>query len=311
MHFPHRPVLLEAAVEHLITTGDGIYVDATAGSGGHSEMIGRRLSDRGRLLCLDRDPDAVRLTQARLAFLGERARVIRGNYAELEQILVELGIREINGLLLDLGMSSFQLDHSRRGFTFLRDEPLDMRMDPDQPVSAADLVNTLSQEDLERLLRKYGEEKRARLLSKTIVQARAKSPIRASLQLAKLVESVSRPTFRPGAKHPATRTFQALRIAVNKELDHLDALLERIPGLLAKGGRLVVLSYHSLEDRRVKQAMAFWAKGCTCPPDFPRCVCGGQPRFRNLLRKGLRPSEEEIEANPRSRSAVLRASERT
>jgi 16S rRNA (cytosine1402-N4)-methyltransferase len=273
-------------------------------------MIGRRLSEKGRLLCLDRDPDAVRLTAERLTFLGGRARVVRGSYADLEKTLAELGIGEINGLLLDLGMSSFQLDHSRRGFTFQRDEPLDMRMDPDEPFSASDLVNTLSQNDLERLLRKYGEENRAGRIAKAIVRSRGRRPILTTLQLANLVDSITRRTHGPGIKHPATLTFQALRIAVNKELDHLDALLKRVPLLVAKGGRFVVLSYHSLEDRRVKQAMALWAKGCTCPPDFPRCVCGKRPQFRSLLRRGQRPSEREIETNPRARSAILRASER-
>ncbi|MBW1785210.1 MAG: 16S rRNA (cytosine(1402)-N(4))-methyltransferase RsmH [Deltaproteobacteria bacterium] len=310
MEYPHQPVLAEAAVDDLVTAADGIYVDGTAGSGGHSVLIGSRLSPGGLLISVDRDPEAVRLTRQRLAKLKTGARVIQGNYSDLDMILKDLGIREISGLLLDLGMSSYQLEGSGRGFSFNRDEPLDMRMDPGENLTARDLVNTLSQRDLELLLRDYGEERMAKSISKAIVKARRERSLDTTGQVANLVKALSRPSHRPKAKHPATRTFQALRIAVNRELEHLDIFLDKVPSFIAEGGRFVALSYHSLEDRRVKRAMVAWEKACTCPPDFPRCVCGGRPVFKRLYKRGRRPGIEEIEGNPRARSAVMRASER-
>ncbi|MBW1900350.1 MAG: 16S rRNA (cytosine(1402)-N(4))-methyltransferase RsmH [Deltaproteobacteria bacterium] len=310
MEYPHRPVLLHEVVKHLCHIPDGVYADCTVGSAGHSLAIGKSLAGKGHLICLDRDPGAVSLSKKRLDFLGNRVSVIKSNYTDLDKILRDLGVEALDGALLDLGMSSYQLENSGRGFSFNRDEPLDMRMDPDDETTAYRLVNNLSPQDLERILRDYGEEKKARLIARAIVRAREKKPIETSFQLAGVIKLTLPKSHRIRAKHPATRTFQALRIAVNGELQNIDSFLSKIPSLMAKGGRLVVLSYHSLEDRRVKQAMSHWEKDCTCPPDFPQCVCGKTPLFRRLFKKGIKPSPEEFEKNPRARSAVLRAAER-
>lgn len=310
MEYPHKPVLVQEVLKDLLTAPDGTYIDGTVGSGGHSEAIGRKIKERGRLLCLDRDPEAIRISKQRLSFLGERVRFTKASYASVDQVLRDLGWGKAHGILLDLGMSGFQLDQSGRGFSFQRDEPLDMRMDPDAGVTAEHLVQHLPEKDIETILREYGEEKRARAISRRIVQERKSKPILSSLQLVHLVESLVPRSRRAGAKHPATRTFQALRIAVNKELDHLSSFLGKTAALLIPGGRLVILSYHSLEDRMVKQAMTDWERGCQCPPTLPQCGCGKKPLFRRLHKKGIRPGPEEIEENPRARSAVLRAAER-
>jgi 16S rRNA (cytosine1402-N4)-methyltransferase len=297
-------------LEDLITDPDGTYIDGTVGSGGHSEAIGRRIGRRGQLLCLDRDSEAIRISKQRLSFLGERVRFIKGSYGSADQVLRDLGWGKAHGILLDLGMSGFQLEQSGRGFSFYRDEPLDMRMDPDAGVTAEHLIQHLSEKEFEEILRQYGEERRARAIARRIGQERKTKPILSSLHLAHLIESVVPRPRRAGAKHPATRTFQALRIAVNKELEHLASFLDKSPALLAGSGRLVILSYHSLEDRMVKQAMMDWEKGCQCPPTLPQCGCGKEPLFRRLHKKGIRPDPKEIEENPRARSAVLRAAER-
>jgi len=288
---------------------EGTYVDGTAGAGGHSEAILERLAGRGHLICLDRDPDAVRLCRRRLVGF-QNLRVIQANFVELDEVLKGLGLEMVDGVLLDLGMSSYQLDQSGRGFSFSRGEPLDMRMNPDNELTAADLVNTLSSRDLEAILKTYGEERRARTIAKAIVQARNQQPIETASRLAEVIEAACPRSRQNRSKHPATQTFQALRIAVNRELQNLDTFLDKIPSLLTRGGRLVVLSYHSLEDRRVKRAMAGWEQACSCPPDFPRCVCGRVTLFRRLFKKGLRPDPREVEKNPRARSAVMRAAER-
>ncbi len=307
MEYPHQPVLVHEAVEYLVPVPDGIYVDGTVGTGGHSLAIGKSLSGKGRLICLDRDPDAVSFSRKRLASLGDSASFVKASYADLDKVLEELEVETVDGVLLDLGMSSYQLEKSGRGFSFSRDEPLDMRMDPNDELTAYHLVNNLSPRDLERVLRDYGEEKRAKSIARAIIRTRTKKPIETSLQLAGVIKSAFPPSRRFNARHPATRAFQALRIAVNKELQNIEIFLDKIPFLMAKGGRLVVLSYHSLEDRLVKQAMTIWARECTCPPDFPRCVCGKVVLFRRLFKKGIRPSQKEIDENPRARSAVLRA----
>ena len=308
--YPHQPVLLQEVVRDLITAKDGIYVDGTVGNGGHSKAIGEKISSKGRLICLDRDSEAVRLSRERLSPLGKRVIVLKGNYAELIQVLRGLGIKKVNGIFLDLGISSHQLEKSGRGFSFNRDERLDMRMDLDDKLTAHHLINTLSPEALEKILREYGEEKRARKIVKSIDRERRKGPIDSSLRLAHLIQSVIPVSHHPRARHPATRTFQALRIAVNKELENLKTLLDRVPPLLNEGGRLVIISYHSLEDRMVKQAMMNWERGCTCPPDLPYCRCGKVPLFKRVHKKGTKPAPREIEMNPRARSATLRAAER-
>jgi len=310
LEYPHQPVLIDEVVKNLVSIPDGIYVDGTAGTGGHGLAIGKSLAGKGRLICLDRDPDAVRLSIQRLAFLGNRVYVIQASFAELDGVLGDLGFKEVDGVLLDLGMSSYQLEQAGRGFSFLRNEPLDMRMDPREALTARHLVNDLSPRDLERVLRDYGEEKRAKSIVRAIVRARRKRPIETSLQLADLIKSVFPPSHRYKARHPATRTFQSLRIAVNEELRNIETFLNKIPQLMARGGRLVVLSYHSLEDRLIKHTMINWERVCRCPPDFPCCVCGKVPIFRRLFKKGLKPGPDEVGNNPRARSAKLRAAER-
>lgn len=307
MSYPHRPVMVNEAAERLITSPDGTYVDGTVGTGGHSEAVAGRLSSKALLIGLDRDEEAVRISGTRLSSLGIRVHLVKTSYARMEEVLRSLGIEKVDGVLLDLGMSTYQLEKSGRGFSFSRDEPLDMRMDPQEGATARELINSLSAREIENILRLYGEERRARAVSRAIERERRRAPIVSSLQLANLVESV---VPRSGGRHPATRTFQALRIAVNRELDHLNAFLEKIPSLLVMGGRLVVLSYHSLEDRAVKQAMMDWERGCTCPAEFPECRCGKVPLFRRVHKKGIRPGPAEKEDNPRARSAILRTAER-
>jgi 16S rRNA (cytosine1402-N4)-methyltransferase len=254
---------------------------------------------------------AVASTRKRLSFIGEHVHVVRASYAELDFVLRDLAITTgIDGVALDLGMSTYQLDKSGRGFSFYKDEPLDMRMDPAIQKTAYDVVNQYHLDDIEGILRKYGEERKAKRIAKAIVRARSKGPIETSLHLAGIIQSVSRPARHSVSRHPATRTFQALRIAVNDELENLGVFLNRIPSILKRGGRLVILSYHSLEDRMVKRAMKAWEDVCTCPKDFPRCVCGNKPLFRRVLKKGKRPGRMEIQENPRARSAILRVSER-
>jgi len=309
LDYPHTPVLVKEVVKYLVHHPEGTYVDGTAGAGGHSQAILDRLAGRGRLVCLDRDPDAVSLCKRRLAAFTNVC-IIRANFADLADVLKDLSLNRVDGVLLDLGMSSYQLENSGRGFSFSKGEPLDMRMNPKNELTAGHLVNDLPARDLEKILREYGEEKSARSIVRAIVYAREKEPIKTASQLASVIDAASPRSRRYRSRHPATRSFQALRIAVNRELQSLDIFLDKIPSLLSAGGRLVVLSYHSLEDRRVKQAMAGWEQSCTCPPDFPQCVCGKVPLFRRLFKKGLKPDPEELKDNPRARSAVMRAAER-
>jgi 16S rRNA (cytosine1402-N4)-methyltransferase len=303
-------VLVSEVLKYLMTRPEGIYVDGTAGSGGHSEAIGGKITTSGRLICLDRDAEAIRISRERLSHLGERVILIQGNYAELNKLLHHKGFGKVQGVLLDLGMSSYQLEQSGRGFSFTKDEPLDMRMDVNEEITAARLINQLTQRDIEYILRDYGEEKRAKVIAAAVVKERKKKSVDTSLQLANLVTRVIPSSRQPGMKHPATRTFQALRIAVNKELEHLKTFLDHVPSLIHVGGRLVILSYHSLEDRRVKQTMMAWEKGCQCPSDLPVCTCERKPLFKRLFKKAIRPGEKEVKTNPRARSALLRAAER-
>ncbi|GAB6063445.1 16S rRNA (cytosine(1402)-N(4))-methyltransferase RsmH [Deferrisoma palaeochoriense] len=301
----HVPVLAREAADLLVTDPDGLYVDGTLGGGGHAREILARLGPGGRLLGLDRDPDA--LAHA-AAWAGDpRVLLRRANFAELSEVLEAEGLGPVTGVLLDLGVSSHQVDEGERGFSFLRDGPLDMRMDPEGPVTAADLVNTLDEAELARIFREYGEEPRASRAARAVVTARRKAPLRTTADLARTIEEA---LGRRGPKHPATRIFQALRIAVNRELEALDRFLEALPGVLAPGGRVVVISYHSLEDRRVKRALRAGEPQCRCPPEALRCTCGRPGWLRVLTRKVVRPSAEEVARNPRARSARLRAAER-
>jgi 16S rRNA (cytosine1402-N4)-methyltransferase len=308
--YPHVPVLSREVASILLWKKDGIYVDATAGSGGHSEIVARGLSENGRLVSIDRDPCAVEMVSRRLAFMGDRARAIKGNFSELPAILSAHGIGRVDGLLLDLGMSSYQLDSSGRGFSVITDEPLDMRMDPSLDLTARDLINFSTCKEIERILREYGEERRAARIAKTICRERERRPIETSVELSSLIAAVFPPSSRFKARHPAIKSFQALRIAVNDELGNLEKFLNSAPSLLNDSGRLVVLSYHSLEDRLVKKAIKSWEKGCRCPPDLPVCACGFKVLFHSLTRKGIKAQQDETESNPRARSAVLRAARR-
>jgi len=310
LEYPHRPVMVDEIITHLVTLRDGIYVDGTAGSGGHSEAILSSLSDKGRLICLDRDAEAISICRSRLRDPFKRVTFVSANFADLGMVLGDLGISGVNGILLDLGMSSYQLDQSGRGFSFSRDERLDMRMDQSGGTTAEDIINRFSARDLEAILRNYGEEKRARAISRLIEAERGKGPIATTLQLARLIRSITPHSRSPWTKDPATRTFQALRIAVNRELENLNRFLDTVPCLIENRGRLVFLTYHSLEDRAVKKSIADWEKTCVCPPDLPECICGKTSLFKRVNKKMIKPVMQEIQDNPRARSAILRAAER-
>lgn len=304
MEFYHRPVLFEEAVASLAIRPDGLYIDGTAGGGGHSQAIADRLSS-GRLLSIDRDPDAVSAVSKRLAEYA-CATVYRTNFSEMAEAAEKFGMVPADGVLLDIGVSSHQLDSPERGFSYHHDAPLDMRMSR-EGASAKDLVNTLPRGELARIIAEYGEDRNARSIAAGIVRAREKAPIETTLQLAEIVKESVPAAVRRKSGHPARKTFQALRIEVNGELDNLSKGLDSAFSVLKPGGgRLAVITFHSLEDRLVKRRMADWCTGCICPPDFPVCVCGRKPRAKLLYKKGLSPSEEELKANPRSRSARLR-----
>ena len=307
--FEHIPVLLNECLTGLAIDPAGTYLDGTAGGAGHSCQIALRLdaAKGGRLISLDQDPDAVQTARSRLA--GLPATVVQINFRYAGQALEQLGIEKINGALLDLGVSSHQLDDAARGFSYRADAPLDMRMSQ-QGETAADLVNTESREELARILRDYGEEPYAWQIAGKIVTARQEKPILTTMQLADLVASAVPPAERRKAKNPARRTFQAIRIAVNSELDALNEGLDAIFNCLAPGGRLCVITFHSLEDRLVKNKFRRWAQRCTCPPEQPICTCGGVPKARLITRKPIEADAEELEVNRRSRSAKLRVLEK-
>ena len=304
MEFSHRPVLFRETIDALSVRPDGIYIDGTAGGGGHSAGILDRLSQDGLLLAIDQDPDAIEAVTAR--FQGrQNVRILRGNYSRMHELAATCGVTAVDGVLLDIGVSSHQLDTPERGFSYHTDAPLDMRMSQ-EGVSAADLVNTLSVQELIRILDWYGEEKNAARIARAIVSARETEPIRTTLALAEIVKEAVPAKVRRGEKHPARKTFQALRIAVNGELDALSEGLDAAFSMLRPEGRLAVITFHSLEDRMVKRRMNEWCSGCTCPPDFPVCVCGKKPRAELIFKKGISPSAEEQEENMRTRSARLR-----
>ncbi len=308
MEFTHIPVMLQECMDGLDIKPDGIYVDGTAGGAGHSSAIAARLGSGGRLIALDRDPDAVKTASERLAPFGN-AQVIRSNYSQIREVLDSLGIDKVDGILMDLGVSSYQLDEGSRGFSYHTDAPLDMRMSK-EGTSAADIVNTCSEQELARMIFEYGEEKFARRIASNIVRAREEAPVMTTLQLADIVR-MSVPQKARRDKNPCKKTFQAIRIAVNGELDHLSKGLEDAFFSLKSGGRLAVITFHSLEDRLVKQKFALWCRGCICPPDFPQCVCGHKPEGKLVNRKPLEAEEKEVENNIRSRSAKLRIIERS
>ena len=306
MEFSHIPVLLQPCLDGLNIDPAGIYLDGTAGGAGHSREIAKRLTT-GRLISLDQDPDAVAVATERLK--GLPAQVVQVNFREAARVLAELGIPAVNGALLDLGVSSHQLDDAARGFSYHADAPLDMRMSQQGP-TAADLVNTLDREELTRILRDYGEEPYAWQIAGKIVKAREEAPILTTLQFADLIASAMPPAERRKNKNPSRRTFQALRIAVNHELDALEEGLDTIFDHLAPGGRLCVITFHSLEDRLVKNKFRRWSTACTCPLEFPVCVCGGKAKAKLITRKPIEADTQELEENRRSRSAHLRVLEK-
>lgn len=306
MEFVHKPVLLNETIENLDIKPDGIYIDGTAGGGGHSSEIAKRL-ENGRLICIDQDPEAI-LTLHNRFDNDNKVTIYKSNFSEMKEAANKLEIYSVDGILLDIGVSSRQLDTPERGFSYHHDAPLDMRMSKNG-TTAADLVNTLPFNELCKILTLYGEEKFAKSIVRAIEQRRAVKPIETTLELAEIVANAYPAKARRDG-HPARKTFQALRIAVNGELDRLSEGLDVAFSLLKNGGRLAVITFHSLEDRIVKQRMAKWCQGCTCPKDFPICVCGNTPSAKLVTKKPIEASNEELEENPRSRSAKLRVCEK-
>lgn len=306
MEFSHVSVLLNESIEGLAIKPNGIYVDGTAGGAGHSLAIAKRLDENGRLIALDRDPDAVKVASERLS--NYNAEVIRCNYSEIRSVLDTLGVDLVDGILLDLGVSSYQLDTPQRGFSYHYDAPLDMRMSQ-EGISAYDIVNGWSEEQLAKIIFEFGEEKFSRKIAKNIAIRRSESPVKTTLELAEIIKA-SVPAAVRREKNPCKKTFQAIRIAVNGEFDHLSCGLDAAFDSLKPGGRLAVITFHSLEDRLVKQRFASLCKGCICPSDFPQCVCGKEPRGKLVNRKPIEASNIELEKNNRSRSAKLRIIER-
>ena len=305
----HKPVLLEECIQALNIRPDGIYLDGTLGRAGHSREIARRLTT-GRLICVDRDQAALDAAQERLGEWMDKVTLVHSNFDQLDAILDGLHLAGVDGMLFDLGVSSPQLDDGERGFSYRTDAPLDMRMDTSAPLSAADIVNTWSQEELRRILFEYGEERYAPAIARAIVRARETAPVKTTLELVEIIKSAMPPAALREKQHPAKRSFQAIRIAVNGELDALPPMLRAAVDGLNPGGRLAVITFHSLEDRIVKRTLADLAKGCTCPPEFPVCVCGRKPQVRLVTRKPVTAGGAELEENPRARSAKLRVAEK-
>jgi 16S rRNA (cytosine1402-N4)-methyltransferase len=308
--FHHLPVMADEVIRFLAPKPGGIYVDGTIGGAGHATRILEASAPDGRLIGFDRDAEALRAAGERLLPFGERVRLVHGNFAGIAQVLAGLGMERIDGLLLDLGVSSHQLDMAERGFSFQQDAPLDMRMDRSSGATAADLLNSLEEGELARIIRDFGEERWAKRIALFIVRARAEAPIETTLRLVDIIKGAVPKGAWEERLHPATRTFQALRIAVNEELASLEKVLDMGVGMLNRGGRFVVISFHSLEDRIVKTSFRNSAHGCTCPKGLPYCVCGQMPLLRVVTGKPVTAGEAEVEANPRARSARLRAAEK-
>lgn len=310
INFSHRSVLLDECIESLNIKPDGIYVDGTAGGGGHSLEIVKRLTGGGRLIAIDRDDAAIAAATLRLSDYLDRVTFVRNNFSSAAEVCRELGIEKIDGILLDLGVSSYQLDTAERGFSHNNNAPLDMRMDRRGELDAYAVVNTYSFEELKRVIWEYGEERFAPKIASAIVKRREISPIESTGELVDIIKSAIPAAAREGGHHPAKRTFQAIRIEVNGELDAIAPAIKNAGSIMAEGGRIVIITFHSLEDRIVKQTYADMASGCTCPKNLPICVCGKKPEVKVLTKKPILPSEREIEENPRSRSAKLRVCEK-
>lgn len=307
--FSHYSVMLEECIENLNIKPDGVYMDGTSGGAGHSERICRSL-DGGLLLAVDQDSDAIRAIEKRLAPYGDRVRIVRDNFSNIRDICKREGIDRIDGLLLDLGVSSYQLDTAERGFSYMSDAPLDMRMDDRAARSAYNVINEYSAEELKRVIYEYGEERFAPKIVAGIINARACAPVRTTGELVRIIKQSIPPFARKEELSSVKRVFQALRIEVNKELDVIAPTIRAAVELMESGGRIVIITFHSLEDRIVKQTFASLAAGCTCPKDFPVCVCGNKPRIKIITKKPILPSDEELKVNSRSKSAKLRVAEK-
>nr|WP_297884182.1 16S rRNA (cytosine(1402)-N(4))-methyltransferase RsmH [uncultured Blautia sp.] len=310
MEFKHKSVLLEETIEGLRVKPDGIYVDGTLGGAGHARAVCQRLSAKGRFIGIDQDQDAIVAASERLAAYGDRVTIIRSNYCYMANELKNLGIHQVDGILLDLGVSSYQLDNEERGFTYRADAPLDMRMDQRQSRTAADIINGYEEKELYRIIRDYGEDKFAKNIAKHIVAARQQKPVETTGELTEIIRRAIPMKIQAAGGHPAKRTFQAVRIELNRELDVLRESLDGMIDMLGDGGRICVITFHSLEDRIVKTIFRKNENPCTCPPDFPVCVCGKKSKGRVITRKPILPGEEELSENSRSKSAKLRIFER-
>lgn len=306
MEFKHKSVLLNETIDGLNIKPDGIYVDGTLGGGGHAYEVCRRLGEKGSIVGIDQDAAAIEAASARLKDFREKVTIVRSNYCDMKSKLHELGIDKVDGIVLDLGVSSYQLDTAERGFSYREDAPLDMRMDTRQKMTARDIVNDYTEADLYRVIRDYGEDKFAKNIAKHIVQARAVKPVETTAELSEIIRASIPMKFQKKSGHPAKRTFQAIRIELNRELDVLRDSLDDMIDLLNPGGRLCIITFHSLEDRIVKSAFRKNENPCTCPPDFPVCVCGKKSKGSIITKKPILPSEEELEYNSRSKSAKLR-----
>ena len=310
MEFKHKSVLLEETIEGLRVKPDGIYVDGTLGGAGHAREVCQRLSAKGRSIGIDQDQDAIVAASERLAAYKDRVTIIRSNYCYMVDELKNLGIHQVDGIVLDLGVSSYQLDNEERGFTYRADAPLDMRMDQRQSRTAADIINGYEEKELYRIIRDYGEDKFAKNIAKHIVAARQEKPVRTTGELTEIIRRAIPMKIQAAGGHPAKRTFQAVRIELNRELDVLRESLDGMIDMLGDGGRICVITFHSLEDRIVKTIFRKNENPCTCPPDFPVCVCGKKSKGKVITRKPILPGEQELEENSRSKSAKLRIFER-
>ena len=310
MEFKHVSVLLQETVDELQVKPSGIYVDGTLGGGGHSYEICKRLDSEGRLIGIDQDAEALEAAKKRLEKFNDRTTFVKSNYEQMSEVLKKLGIDKVDGIVLDLGVSSYQLDNAERGFSYMEDALLDMRMDRENSISARDIVNDYPEEELFRIIKEYGEERFARSIARNICRQRQDKPIETTFELVDIIRSSMPAKARNGKGHPAKRTFQAIRIECNRELEVLREALTQMVDLLNDGGRISIITFHSLEDRIVKTSFRQFENPCTCPPDFPICVCGKKTKGKVITRKPILPSTEELELNSRSKSAKLRVFEK-